>query len=49
VATKDIPLLFADRGYELGFYFVAVSAAIALVGVVFMKHGRSAATGGTAY
>lgn len=49
VATKDIPLLFADRGYELGFYFVAVAAAVALVGVVFMKHGRSAATGGTAF
>ncbi|MEU6565089.1 MFS transporter [Nocardia nova] len=49
VATKEIPLLFADRGYELGFYFVAVSAAVALAGALWMKHGRTAATGGTAF
>ena len=49
VATKEIPLLFADRGYELGFYFVAGAAAVALVGALFMKHGRTGATGGTAF
>ncbi len=49
VATKDIPLLFADRGYELGFYFVAAAAAVALAGAVIMKHGRTPATGGTAF
>ena len=47
--TKDIPLLYADKGYELGFYFVAISAAVALVGAFIMKHGRTAATGGAAH
>ncbi|WP_040806302.1 MFS transporter [Nocardia concava] len=47
--TKDIPLLYADKGYELGFYFVAISAAVALLGAFVMKHGRTAATGGAAH
>ncbi|MGV9662460.1 MFS transporter [Nocardia niigatensis] len=47
--TKDIPLLYSDRGYELGFYFVAISAAVALIGAFFMKHGRTPATGGAAH
>ncbi|MEV6099374.1 MFS transporter [Nocardia sp. NPDC051981] len=47
--TKDIPLLYADKGYEMGFYFVAISAAVALIGAFFMKHGRTPATGGAAH
>ncbi|MFI1913532.1 MFS transporter [Nocardia sp. NPDC020380] len=47
--TKDIPLLYADKGYEISFYFVAISAAIALIGALIMKHGRTAATGGAAH
>lgn len=47
--TKDIPLLYADKGYEISFYFVAISAAVALIGALIMKHGRTAATGGAAH
>ncbi|MFJ4650728.1 MFS transporter [Nocardia sp. NPDC088792] len=47
--TKDIPLLYSDKGYEISFYFVAISAAIALIGALIMKHGRTAATGGAAH
>ncbi|MGW4354777.1 MFS transporter [Nocardia sp. NPDC004582] len=47
--TKEIPMLYADKGYELGFYFVAASAAVALVGALVMKHGRTPATGGAAH
>ncbi|MTE13195.1 MFS transporter [Nocardia aurantiaca] len=47
--TKEIPLLYADKGYEISFYFVAISAAIALLGALIMKHGRTPATGGTAH
>ncbi|MFD7845890.1 MFS transporter [Nocardia sp. NPDC059764] len=47
--TKEIPMLYADKGYEISFYFVAISAAVALVGALIMKHGRTPATGGTAH
>ncbi|MRH89097.1 MFS transporter [Nocardia sp. SYP-A9097] len=47
--TKEIPMLFADKGYEVSFYFIAGAALIALVGAVIMKAGRTPATGGTAY
>ncbi|WP_067690528.1 MFS transporter [Nocardia jejuensis] len=47
--TQDVPLLFADRGYELSFYFVAATSVIALIGAVIMKSGRTPATGGTAF
>ncbi|MGW4117666.1 MFS transporter [Nocardia sp. NPDC004711] len=47
--TKDIPLLYADKGYEISFYFVAISAAVALIGTLIMKHGRTPATGGAAH
>ncbi|BEK97929.1 MFS transporter [Nocardia seriolae] len=47
--TKDIPLLYADKGYEISFYFVAASAAVALIGALIMKHGRTPATGGAAH
>ncbi|MGW4534038.1 MFS transporter [Nocardia sp. NPDC004340] len=47
--TQEIPMLYADKGYELGFYFVAASAAVALVGALIMKHGRTPATGGAAH
>ncbi|WP_067568835.1 MFS transporter [Nocardia acidivorans] len=47
--TKEIPMLFADKGYEISFYVIAATSAIALIGAIIMKAGRSAATGGTAY
>ncbi|MFI6867454.1 MFS transporter [Nocardia sp. NPDC050406] len=47
--TQDIPLLFADRGYEITFWFIAGTSLIALLGAIWMKHGRTPATGGTAY
>ncbi|RDI44471.1 hypothetical protein [Nocardia mexicana] len=49
VGSKEIPLLFADTGYEVSFYIIAAASAIALVGTLLMKHGRTPATGGTAY
>ncbi|WP_405485032.1 MFS transporter [Nocardia sp. NBC_00511] len=47
--TQQVPLLFSDRGYELSFYFVVATSAIALLGAVIMKSGRTPATGGTAF
>ncbi|MGV9412079.1 MFS transporter [Nocardia sp. NPDC003693] len=47
--TQDIPLLYADSGYEISFYFIAGAAVIALLGAIAMKHGRTPATGGTAH
>ncbi|MFC9997890.1 MFS transporter [Nocardia sp. NPDC127526] len=47
--TKDVPLLYTDKGYEISFYFVAAAAVVALIGAVLMKHGRTPATGGTAH
>ncbi|MEV6771662.1 MFS transporter [Nocardia sp. NPDC051030] len=46
---KDIPLVYADKGYEVSFYFIAGAALIALVGAVIMRHGRTGATGGEAH
>lgn len=48
-ATEKLDSLFGDKGYELGFYFAAGAAVVALVGALVMKHGRTAATGGTAH
>ncbi|UGT41763.1 MFS transporter [Nocardia yamanashiensis] len=47
--TKDVDLLYADKGYEISFYFIAIAAVVALIGTVIMKHGRTPATGGTAH
>lgn len=47
--TKEIPQIFGDQGYELGFLFVAGTSVIALLGALVMRHGRSPATGGTAH
>ncbi|WP_067692218.1 MFS transporter [Nocardia jejuensis] len=47
--TTDIPLVYADKGYDISFYFVAGAAVIALVGALLMQHGRKPATGGTAF
>ncbi|MEV6073294.1 MFS transporter [Nocardia sp. NPDC052001] len=47
--TQEIPLIFADRGYEISFYFVVITSAIALIGALIMKAGRTPATGGTAF
>ncbi|MFE2955049.1 MFS transporter [Nocardia tengchongensis] len=44
---STLPNVFADRGYELGFWFGAAAAACALVIALVMKHGRTPATGGT--
>ncbi|MEV6661369.1 MFS transporter [Nocardia fluminea] len=44
-----VPQLFADRGYELGFWFASGAALIALIIAVIMRHGRTPATGGTAH
>ncbi|WP_280358936.1 MFS transporter [Nocardia otitidiscaviarum] len=47
--TSEIPLLFSDRGYEITFWVIAATSLIALLGAIWMKHGRTPATGGTAY
>lgn len=41
-----VPQIFADRGYELGFWMVATASLVALVVAVLMRHGRTPATGG---
>ncbi|MEU2257660.1 MFS transporter [Nocardia xishanensis] len=41
-----LPNVFADRGYELGFWFGVAATGCALVVVLLMKHGRTPATGG---
>ncbi|NUS42745.1 MAG: MFS transporter [Mycobacteriaceae bacterium] len=46
---QPVPMVYADAGYEYTFYFVAAAAAVALIGAVAMRHGRTPATGGTAY
>lgn len=45
----DIPGLYSDRGYELGFWFVAGTTVVALIAALVMRHGRAPATGGTAH
>lgn len=47
--VREIPQVFADRGYELGFLFAAGASIVALIGAFIMRHGRAPATGGTAY
>ncbi|MBF4999627.1 MFS transporter [Nocardia sp. BSTN01] len=44
--VQTIPQVFTDRGYILGFWFVTATTLIALVLAVFMRHGRTPATGG---
>ncbi|MFE7721455.1 MFS transporter [Nocardia rhizosphaerihabitans] len=44
--TQEVPNIFADRGYELGFWFGALVVLGALMVALVMKHGRTAATGG---
>ncbi|WP_433566904.1 MFS transporter [Nocardia sp. CA-151230] len=47
--TKVLAGVFSDSGYELGFWFSAATAAIALVIALIMRHGRNPATGGAAH
>ncbi|MEU9021251.1 MFS transporter [Actinomadura sp. NPDC048394] len=47
--VQEIPQVFADRGYEIGFLFAAGASLIALIGALIMRHGRAPATGGTAH
>ncbi|MBL1078456.1 MFS transporter [Nocardia sp. 2] len=47
--TQEIKLIYADKGYEISFWFVVGSSVIALIGAILMKHGRTPATGGTAH
>ncbi|MQY20967.1 MFS transporter [Nocardia macrotermitis] len=49
MANTLIPDVFGDRGYTLGFVAGTVGAVIALVIVVFMRHGRTPATGGATH
>ncbi|MFE7797325.1 MFS transporter [Nocardia sp. NPDC057440] len=44
-----IPQVFAEHGYEMGFWFAAGASVIALIIALIMRHGRTPATGGTAY
>lgn len=46
VSTFDIPQVFTDSGWTAGFFAAAVAGAIALVIALFMKSGRTPATGG---
>ncbi|MFE3262348.1 MFS transporter [Nocardia sp. NPDC059091] len=41
-----LPSVFADRGYELGFWFGVAAVVCALVVAMVMRHGRMPATGG---
>ncbi|MFE7743906.1 MFS transporter [Nocardia sp. NPDC057455] len=45
-ADQPIPQVFADRGYELTFWFVLATTIIGLFLALFMRHGRTPATGG---
>ncbi|WP_341257080.1 MFS transporter [Gordonia malaquae] len=47
--TTPLPDLFGDRGYQMGFWFCAVTSVLALSLALVMKHGRTPATGGTAH
>lgn len=47
--TREVPHIFADKGYELGFFFVTFTSLIALVAAIMMKHGRTPATGGAVH
>ncbi|MFE3545300.1 MFS transporter [Nocardia sp. NPDC059177] len=49
VPDTPIPDIFGDQGYELGFWVCAATSLVALVLAVTMRHGRTPATGGTAY
>ncbi|MFF0501611.1 MFS transporter [Nocardia aobensis] len=44
--SSVVPGVFADRGYELGFWFAAIAVGAALIIALVMKHGRTPATGG---
>lgn len=46
VSTFDIPQVFTDSGWTAGFFAAAVSGVIAVVIGLFMKSGRTPATGG---
>ncbi|WP_433563071.1 MFS transporter [Nocardia sp. CA-151230] len=43
---STLPNVFADKGYELGFWFGVAATVCALLIVLVMKHGRTPATGG---
>ncbi|WP_433634924.1 MFS transporter [Nocardia sp. CA-120079] len=47
--TSLIPQVFGDRGYELGFWFGAVTVIAALILTLVMRHGRTPATGGAVH
>jgi MFS family permease len=46
VSTFDVDQVFADSGWTAGFFAAAIAGVIALVISLFMKSGRTPATGG---
>ncbi|WP_067805306.1 MFS transporter [Nocardia beijingensis] len=44
--ANQLTNVFADRGYELGFWFGVAAAVCGLAVALVMKHGRTPATGG---
>ncbi|MEV0029924.1 MFS transporter [Nocardia sp. NPDC050793] len=46
---SPVPGIFGDNGYELGFWVAAGASSLALLIALVMRHGRTPATGGTAY
>ncbi|MCX4091885.1 MFS transporter [Nocardia sp. alder85J] len=47
--TAPIPQVFGEHGYVLGFWFAVITSVIGLIVALFMRHGRTPATGGTAF
>ncbi|WP_019926237.1 MFS transporter [Nocardia sp. BMG111209] len=47
--TAPIPQVFGEHGYVLGFWFAVATSVIGLLVALFMRHGRTPATGGTAF
>ncbi|WP_019925354.1 MFS transporter [Nocardia sp. BMG111209] len=45
-AAQTIPQVFADRGYVASYWVLSGATLIALVVALFMRHGRTPATGG---
>ncbi|WP_067679886.1 MFS transporter [Nocardia miyunensis] len=44
--ARPVPQVFADRAYDIGFLVAAGMCLFALVVALFMRHGRTPATGG---
>ncbi|GAA5061380.1 MFS transporter [Nocardia callitridis] len=43
---QTIPQVYADNGWVIGFWMVTATTLIALIVALFMRHGRTPATGG---